>query len=87
MFVCRSLGCTVVEMLTGNPPFHELEGIAAMYRIANCTHPVYQLPSNASKSAVDFLVRCFVVDPDRRCSAKELLNDPFIKDTTKGTLA
>ena len=31
---CRSLGCTVIEMLTANPPFHFCEPMAVLLKIA-----------------------------------------------------
>ena len=78
----RSLGCTVVEMLSGNPPWHEFEGIAAIYRIATSAQPEYQLPAGTSKLAQNFLNQCFVKDFSRRPQAKELLRDAFVKAYT-----
>ena len=79
--LCRSLGCTVVEMLTKNPPWHELEGLAVIYRIGTSDMPQFQLPAGASDVTRNFLARCFIYDPRRRPSAVELLRDPFIRDT------
>jgi mitogen-activated protein kinase kinase kinase 3 len=75
----RSLGCTVVEMLTGNPLYHQFEGIAAAYKIATCEYPSYELPASASRTTADFLTRCFVVNFENRASAVELLRDPFVR--------
>lgn len=44
----RSLGCTVVEMLTEKPPWAEYEAMAAIFKIATQpTNP--QLPSHISE--------------------------------------
>jgi len=64
-------------MLSGNPPWHELEGIAVIYCIGTSHKPSYRLPDSVSNVAEVFLERCFVRDPPRRSSASELLSDPF----------
>ena len=76
--VCRSLGCTVVEMLSGKPPWHEYEGIAVVYLIGTSDKPKYTLPDSVSDIARVFLERCFIHDPLHRPSACELLSDPFV---------
>ena len=54
----RSIGCTVVEMLTSHPPYHHLEPFPAMYRIAIEPMSV-DLPQECSDHAHDFLYQCF----------------------------
>ncbi|XP_037834616.1 mitogen-activated protein kinase kinase kinase 3 [Kryptolebias marmoratus] len=72
---CRSLGCTVVEMLTEKPPWAEFEAMAAIFKIATQpTNPL--LPPHISDQARDFL-RCIFVDAKHRPSAEELLRHPF----------
>lgn len=74
-----SLGCTVVEMLTGHPPWYKYEGFAAIYRIAISPAPEYELSSSTSLVAKEFLKRCFVKDYQKRPTARELLEtDPFV---------
>ena len=49
------MGCTVVEMLNGKPPWAEFEPMAALFKIATLeTEP--DLPSETSTSARDFIV-------------------------------
>jgi serine/threonine protein kinase len=80
MLLCfRSLGCTVVEMLCGYPPWYPLEVMAAMFKIATSDWPDYTLPDDATNAAHAFLVRCFQKDPDERASAEELLQHDFVK--------
>lgn len=77
-----SLGCTVVEMLTGHPPWHKFEGFAAIYRIATSSTPEYELSPQTSQLAKNFLSRCFIRDYQKRPLAKELLaSDPFVNLT------
>lgn len=73
--VLRSLGCTVVEMLTEKPPWAEYEAMAAIFKIATQpTNPV--LPSHISEQTKDFVRRIFV-EAKHRPSAEELLRHPF----------
>jgi serine/threonine protein kinase len=52
-----SVGSTVVELLTGSPPYFNLEAMAAMYRIV--VDPVPPLPPNLGADLRDFLLLCF----------------------------
>ena len=42
----RSVGCTVIELLDGKPPYHKLASMPALFRIVNDDHP--PLPEGAS---------------------------------------
>lgn len=77
-----SLGCTVVEMLTGNPPWHEFEGVAAIFKIATHDPPIYQLPPSSSNLSKEFLACCFFRNPKERWSAEQLLMHKFVKEYT-----
>ncbi|XP_004025311.3 mitogen-activated protein kinase kinase kinase 6 isoform X4 [Gorilla gorilla gorilla] len=74
-----SLGCTVIEMATGRPPFHELGSPqAAMFQVGMYkVHP--PMPSSMSAEAQAFLLRTFEPDPRLRASAQTLLGDPFLQ--------
>ncbi len=53
-FFLRSVGCTVVEMLTGRPPLGHLEPVAAIFEIgSNPTVPT--LPEGVSQDAKEFI--------------------------------
>jgi serine/threonine protein kinase len=34
-----SLGCTIIELLSGNPPYHDLMQFPALFRIVEDKHP------------------------------------------------
>lgn len=75
-----SLGCTVVEMLSGNPPWHNFEGIAAIYRIVTSPAPEYKLPPSTSTVATNFLLLCFIKEYNKRPTAVELLSNLFVNE-------
>ncbi|KAL8802572.1 MAG: hypothetical protein Q9182_003737 [Xanthomendoza sp. 2 TL-2023] len=71
-----SLGCTVIELLDGKPPYHKLQPMHALFRIVNDDHP--PLPEGSSPVVRDFLMQCFQKDPNLRVSARKLLKHPWI---------
>ena len=74
-----SLGCTVVEMLTGTLPYAEFENpMTAMYHIASGKTPPLD-KKTVSAAAIDFVETCCNIDPDKRPSVKVLLGHAFIK--------
>lgn len=76
-----SLGCTVIELLDGRPPYHKFAPMPALFRIVNDDHP--PLPEGASPLVRDFLMQCFQKDPNLRVSAKKLLKHPWIVSAKK----
>jgi serine/threonine protein kinase len=71
-----SLGCTVIELIEGKPPYHKLQPMQALFRIVNDEHP--PIPGSVSPLLREFLMECFQKNPTLRISAKRLLKHPWI---------
>ncbi|CAB4013071.1 Mitogen-activated kinase kinase kinase 3 [Paramuricea clavata] len=74
-----SIGCTVIEMLTGKPPWAEFEPMAALFKIAT-QETEANLSQDTSSSARDFIETTLTKDPNSRPRAAELLSHSFVQD-------
>ncbi|KAI8809735.1 kinase-like domain-containing protein [Cladochytrium replicatum] len=72
-----SLGCTVVEMVTGKPPYFDLQPMTALFRIVEDKDP--PIPPNVSPELADFLRVCFEKNPFARASARDLSRHTWLK--------
>eukprot|EP00171_Calliarthron_tuberculosum_P011101 IDg11101t1 len=77
-----SVGCTVVELLTGFPPNHKLSEITALFRLMNGDCP--PLPSDISPECEDFLQKCFTKEMRTRATADELLQHRWLNKAAAG---
>ncbi|KAJ0015190.1 hypothetical protein Pint_19875 [Pistacia integerrima] len=73
-----SVGCTVIEMATGKPPWsQQYQEVAALFYIGTTkSHP--PIPEHLSVEAKDFLLKCLQKEPNTRPTASELLKHPFV---------
>lgn len=71
-----SVGCTVIELLTGFPPYHELSDVTALFRIVTDECP--PLPDDVSVECQNFLRACFTKDMNARATAQDLLGHPWL---------
>lgn len=76
-----SVGCTVIELLDGEPPYHDLPPMGALYRIVQDDHP--PIPESVSAIVRDFLMQCFQKDCNLRVAAKKLSKHPWIQMSKK----
>jgi len=77
----RSVGCVVIELLEGRPPYHFLDPMPALFRIVQDDCP--PIPDGASPIVKDFLLHCFQKDCNLRISAKKLLRHPWMASAKK----
>ncbi|KAF8636498.1 hypothetical protein AX17_003313 [Amanita inopinata Kibby_2008] len=78
-----SVGCLLVEMLTGEHPWAQLTQMQAIFKIGSSEKP--SIPSDISAEAQDFLHRTFELNHEARPSASELLRHSWItKQPSKG---
>ncbi|KAF8702061.1 hypothetical protein HU200_033406 [Digitaria exilis] len=73
-----SVGCTVIEMATGKPPWsHEYQEVSLLYYVGTTkSHP--PIPEHLSPEAKDFLLKCLQKEPEMRSAASDLLQHPFV---------
>ncbi|CAO3694005.1 unnamed protein product [Rhizopus stolonifer] len=72
-----SLGCTVIEMLTGSHPWLDLNMLAALYNLGKYQAP--PIPEDLPEEAKDFLTKCFTINPEERPTAEQLSTHAFVQ--------
>ncbi|PHH62942.1 hypothetical protein CDD81_6575 [Ophiocordyceps australis] len=76
-----SLGCLVVEMMTGNHPFPDCSQLQAIFKIGG-GKAAPTVPEQASDEAHNFMSQTFEIDHNLRPSADELMLHPFLAPIT-----
>ncbi|KAL4319277.1 hypothetical protein GQ457_18G018090 [Hibiscus cannabinus] len=71
-----SLGCVVVQMITGRLPWDTCDPNDLMLKLFSGESP--NIPEDMSILGKDFLQKCFVSDPNKRWSASMLLRHPYL---------
>uniref|UniRef100_A0A0D3C2Z4 Protein kinase domain-containing protein n=1 Tax=Brassica oleracea var. oleracea TaxID=109376 RepID=A0A0D3C2Z4_BRAOL len=72
-----SLGCTVIEMLTGKPAWED-NGFESLSRIGFSSELPF-IPAGVSELGRDFLEKCLRRDRSQRWSCDQLLYHPFLR--------
>ncbi|KAJ3386226.1 putative protein serine/threonine kinase [Entophlyctis sp. JEL0112] len=72
-----SLGITIIELATGNPPFANQDPRKAMFLIPR-SRPA-QLEGDFSPQIKEFIALCLTEEPEQRPNAEDLLKTRFIK--------
>jgi serine/threonine protein kinase len=78
-----SVGCCVIQMLTGKPPFSNLDNqMAVMFAIISSKIDE-QIPQDVSEGAKDFIRMCTKTNIKDRWSATQLRQHPWLLGATK----
>ena len=77
-----SVGCCVIQMLTGKPPFSNLDNHMAVMFAVMKGQIEQQIPKNISPEMRDFISLCTQKDPNERATTKRLLEHCWIKNET-----
>ncbi|KAJ3209635.1 Serine/threonine-protein kinase 25 [Dinochytrium kinnereticum] len=78
-----SLGITIIELATGNPPFADQDPRRAIFLIPR-SRPA-RLEGNFSAAIKEFISLCLNEEPEERPSAEDLLKSRFIRMALRGT--
>jgi len=74
-----SLGCIVIEMMTGFPPWTNIQSIEELMWKLGLLQEVPKIPDELNWDCKNFLSKCFAKDHRERWSAAMLLDHPFIQ--------
>ncbi|KVI03673.1 Pleckstrin homology-like domain-containing protein [Cynara cardunculus var. scolymus] len=78
-----SLGCTVIEMVTGKPAWED-RGIDTLCQIGY-SDELPKLPAHFSDELRDFLHKCLRRNPSERWSSDQLLQHPFLSSCSSSS--
>ena len=79
-----SLGATIIELVSGHPPYWELPALSAMFHIVQDGEVPLPESLSLSPACRDFLGECFRKEPSFRKSAAELAAHPWITSNVAG---
>lgn len=78
-----SLGCTLIELLDGRPPYSYLTQVPAILYHVSQLEEAPKPNTFVTEKCAKFLAKCLVLDPEKRCSVDELIDDPFFSNVAK----
>jgi serine/threonine protein kinase len=73
-----SIGCCVIQMLSGKPPYHRCDNqFAVMFQVSKGEVDSY-IPTDLPPAVDDFIRQCTRLNPAERPSVSELLQHPWL---------
>ncbi|PRQ47907.1 putative mitogen-activated protein kinase kinase kinase STE-STE11 family [Rosa chinensis] len=79
-----SLGCTVIEMLTGRAHQNAYESMEALFKTSSGNEDNPELPGTLSLEGKNFVECCLRINPADRPTAAMLLEHPFLTSSSRG---
>lgn len=73
-----SLGITLIEFAQMEPPNHEMTPMRVLLKIQKSEPPTLEQPTRWSAAFNQFIAKALVKDPEKRCTAEELLRHDFV---------
>jgi p21-activated kinase 1 len=68
-----------IEMLEGEPPYKKELPLRALYLITHNGRPELKNKEKLSDNLIDFFNCCLEVEVEKRATATELLNHPYLQ--------
>ena len=81
-----SLGCTIIEMIQGVPPWNNFKNPLSVLNHIYKTEIPPQIPDNISNVLKDFLNKCLVMEPKARWNIFELKKHAFVTGESLGSI-
>mmetsp|Transcript_49188 Transcript_49188/g.76779 ORF Transcript_49188/g.76779 Transcript_49188/m.76779 type:complete len:241 (+) Transcript_49188:1619-2341(+) len=76
-----ALGCTVFEMVEGEPPYFNETVFGALHKMSKFGVPPISAPQAWSEDLKDFFDKCTQFKPDSRAEASVLIQHDFLNET------
>ncbi len=74
-----SIGCTVIEMFQGEPPYNDKKDMMSIMNCICIKKELPKIPKGMSDQLRDFVKKCLVFEPSQRYNIYELKRHKFIQ--------
>jgi serine/threonine protein kinase len=81
-----SLGCTIIEMIQGFPPWNKYKNPLSVLNIIYKSESPPEIPNNISNVLKDFLNKCLVMEPKDRWNIYQLKKHAFVTGESFGSI-
>lgn len=75
-----SIGCTIIEMFQGEPPYNEKKNPMSILNCICKKNEPPKIPEGMSNTLRDFVEKCLVFEPSKRYNVYQLKRHPFITE-------
>lgn len=75
-----SIGCTIIEMFQGEPPYSDKKDSLSIFNYIIKTKKPPKIPEEMSDLLKDFVQKCLFFEPSKRYNVYELKKHPFLQE-------